>query len=120
VGSHGRCDRRNWVGRPLVALVVLALSSAAISLAMRGGDGNRIKRTSYRSLVWSRADSLVAATAALAIVATIVSLAVDEAALRYEPYPSLLLPRVNLGLLAALGLLLMPALVSRPAQEVEL
>jgi hypothetical protein len=57
----------------------------------------------------------VAATAGVALVAEVLTVALDPAALRYEPYPSLTAPRVGLPLLAALALLLTPVAADVPS-----
>ena len=54
----------------------------------------------------------MAAAAGVALAAEILTLALDPAAVRYEPYPSLTAPRVGLPLLASLALLLTPVVVA--------
>jgi hypothetical protein len=65
----------------------------------------------------SRADTLTAISALLTLIMVVVTLVVDEDALRYEPYPSITVPAVNLVLLAALSLLILPAFLA-PAGDV--
>jgi hypothetical protein len=59
----------------------------------------------------TRRNWLVLGTSMLSLVVMIVVLSVDSDSLRYEPYPSIDLPRVNLVLLVAIGMLMAPALV---------
>ena len=92
-----------------LALPVLGASVATLAVA-GSQPRNRSRRTRYRPIPWSKADSLVVVAALIAMTATLATLAMDPAALRYEPYPSLTPPRVNLGVLAALALLLAPVL----------
>jgi hypothetical protein len=61
-------------------------------------------------------DTIVLVCSALALVATLLSLEMRPESVRYEPYPHLDLPNVNLPLLLALLLLLAPAIVA-PAGE---
>ena len=104
------------VGRPLAAITTLAAATGALLLAAREprDAGNRLRRTRYREPAWGQRETLVAGTAGLVIVAQLLTLALDPAAFAYEPYPSLTAPRVNLPLLAALALLLIPVAVSPP------
>ena len=106
------------VGRPLVAVTTLAVAGAALLIAGREPRrvATRLRRTRYRQPKWGRAETLVAGTAALVLAVEVLMLALDPAAFRYEPYPSLTAPRVALPLLAALGLLLAPVAVA-PAEE---
>jgi hypothetical protein len=43
----------------------------------------------------------------------------DASSLRYEPYPDLVAPRVNLALILAQAALLVPAFVVDPATEAD-
>lgn len=102
------------VGRPVVAIGVLAGAGIALAVAGRepGRSGDRVRRTRYRSPVWGRAETLVATAAGLALVVEVTTLAIDPGAFRYEPYPSLAVPRVGLPVLAAVALLLAPVAVA--------
>jgi hypothetical protein len=71
-----------------------------------------VARTRYRELKWRSVDSFVTGAAAIAAGATLVAGSIDSRALRYEPYPALSAPAVGLPLLAALLLLLAPALAA--------
>ncbi len=105
-------------GAPIATLPALGASVLALAIAGAGPRSSR-RRTRYRPTRWSRADSLVAVTGAITVAAVVITLAADPAAIRYDPYPSLTLPRVNLGLLAALSLLLSPVLFipARPSDS---
>jgi energy-coupling factor transport system permease protein len=96
------------VGRAAGGLFALVLGVAMFIVCLRGGEN---LRTSYRSARLTRRDWLVLGTSMLSLVVMIVVLSVDSDSLRYEPYPSIDLPRVNLVLLVAIGMLMAPALV---------
>jgi energy-coupling factor transport system permease protein len=98
-------------GWPLPALATLAAAALALAAAVRDPDRGALRRTRYRPPRWDRSARALAATAALALAAEVAVLALDPAAFAYEPYPRLVAPRVDLPLLAALGLLLAPAFV---------
>jgi len=76
-----------------------------------------VARTRYRDPAWRTADSLVTAASLIAAFVVLVGGNLAPAALRYEPYPDLTAPVVNLPLLAALLLLLAPALVAPRAER---
>jgi energy-coupling factor transport system permease protein len=88
-----------------VALACLAIVVARTRPAMVG-------RTRYRDPRWRRIDSLVTAASIVAAIATLAASNLASGALRYEPYPDLIAPAVNLPALAALLLLLAPALAA--------
>ncbi len=101
------------VGRPVVATAALLAAAGALVAAgweRRGTD--RPRRTRYREPVWGREETVVAGAAGLLLLVQVTTLAVDPVAFGYEPYPSLTAPRVDLPLLAALGLLLAPVAVA--------
>lgn len=100
-----------------LAAAVLVLAALALVVAGRDQPDNTARRTRYRSTRWTNADTVVALTAAIAVAAQLAILARDPAAFRYEPYPSLSAPRVNLPLLASLALLLAPALYATAAPD---
>lgn len=102
------------VGRPTTALPTLGLAGLALAVAGRepGGGAPAGRRTRYRTVRWERADTAVALAAGTALAAVSLAVALDPLALRWEPYPALTWPRASLPLLAALALLLAPALVA--------
>ncbi len=100
------------VERPSVALATLAIAGFALAVAGRASPGERGRRTRHRPPRWTRADTLVAAAAGVVLTTELLTLRLDPAALRYEPYPSLTPPPVDLPLLAALALLLAPVAVA--------
>jgi energy-coupling factor transport system permease protein len=99
-------------GRTREALAASVGAGVLLLAIGRDGGGNRPRRTRYREVAWTGADSLVAGTAALAIVSQTLVLALDPAAFRYEPYPELAWPRVSLPLLVGVSLLLAPVAVA--------
>jgi energy-coupling factor transport system permease protein len=96
------------VGRPAGGLLALAAGVGLFVVSMRGGE---TLRTSYRQTPLSRRDWLVLASSLTSLLVMLVILSVDAGSLRYEPYPSIEVPRINLALLVAIGVLLVPAVV---------
>lgn len=90
----------------LAAGVLLLVASVARRSAPRDA-----RRTRFREPVWERAEWIVACASMFVLAAQVVLLARDAGAFRYEPYPSIDVPAVNLPLLLLLGLLLAPATV---------
>lgn len=101
--------RIGWAG------IAGAVALLAFLATRRGAEATLAPRTRYRQRLWSRADTLVAGAAVAAIIGMGVVAVVDPRALRYEPYPTLAVPRVSVFLLLALALLFVPALVAPTA-----
>ena len=101
------------VGQLTAAVVLLGLAPAMLLAGLfTGRTGEpRLHRTRYRDPVWERPEWIVSGTAIAVLVVEIAVLILDPAAFRYEPYPSVTAPVISLPLLAALGLLLVPAAV---------
>jgi energy-coupling factor transport system permease protein len=99
-----------------IAVACLCGSLALIWLGSRDPSGRNVARTRYRDPEWRRIDTIVAGVTGLALATVLVAMARDSAGLRYEPYPSLDLPRVDLLLLLGIGLLVMPAFWAPPGQ----
>ena len=93
------------------ALLAMAAISLMAGLATRSHGQPRLRRTRYRDPVWERPEWIVSGAAVAVLAVEIAVLLLDPAAFRYEPYPSLTAPAISLPLLAALGLLLVPAAV---------
>ena len=96
-------------GRPVPAIAAIATMAILLGLAVIERGGMRVRRTRYRAACWGRADTVVSVASLLAVTATLSTESRAPAALRYEPYPVLTLPAVDLLLLASLALLLVPA-----------
>jgi energy-coupling factor transport system permease protein len=101
------------VGKPAPAGVLFVAGAAAVVVGTRSGDGAAPTRTRFREPVWDRPEWVVSLASVAVLAVEIALLAVDPAAFAFDPYPTLTPPVVNLGLLAALGLLLAPAAVAR-------
>ena len=101
------------VGQPRPAVLTLGAAACALGFAARASRATVARRTRYRPHRWTRADRLVAAASAILLIIELTVLRLDPSGFRYEPYPSLAAPRVNLLLLAALALLLAPVIASR-------
>ena len=93
------------------ALLILAAVAFAWGLLLRRPTASDVRRTRYRDPRWERPEWIVSGAALGVLAVQIAVLVLDPAAFRYEPYPSLTIPAVNLPLLASLGLLLTPATV---------
>lgn len=101
------------VGQATIATAVLLGTAVLATLAVRLGEPFAQHRTTrYRASVWTRHDTVVVTSAMLAMGATAVFLQVQPEALRYAPYPSMDWPVTNPLLIAALGLLMLPAVVA--------
>lgn len=99
-----------------VAMVCLAGSLALIWLGSRDPSRQAVTRTRYRDPKWRRTDTVIAGLTVLAFLTILVAIARESTGLRYEPYPSLELPRVDLLLLVGIGLLVSPALLAAPVR----
>ena len=101
------------LGQVTVAGALLAMAAGLLmaGLFTRSRGGPRLRRTRYRDPVWERPEWIVSGAAIAVLAVEIATLFLDPAAFHYEPYPSLTAPAINLPLLAALGLLLVPAAV---------
>jgi energy-coupling factor transporter transmembrane protein EcfT len=100
-----------------VATACLGGSLALIWLGSRDAAGRSAGRTRYREPQWRRADTIVAGLTGLALMTIVASMARNSVGLRYEPYPSLDLPPVDLPLLVGIGLLIAPAFWAPPGRE---
>jgi energy-coupling factor transport system permease protein len=101
------------LGQLAVVGGLLAVAAALLmaGLVTRRGDEPHLHRTHYRNPIWERPEWIVSGAALIVLAVEIAVLFLDPAAFRYEPYPSLTAPAISLPLLAALGLLLAPAVV---------
>lgn len=101
------------VGQTIAAGALLALAIGCLSAGFLSGRGRDplLRRTRFRDPIWEMPEWIVSGAAVAVLTAQIVVLALDPAAFRYEPYPSMTAPAISLPLLAALGLLLAPAAV---------
>lgn len=100
------------LGSLSVGAVVLAAGALLLvaSVARRSSPRDA-QRTRYREPVWEQAEWLVAGTSLVVLAAQVVLLARGAGAFRYEPYPHIAMPPINLPLLILFGLLLAPAAV---------
>jgi energy-coupling factor transport system permease protein len=101
------------LGQVRAAAVLLLLAGLAVAVGLLSGRPGRAepRRTRYRDPVWTGPEWIVTGCSIFVLAAEIAVLVLDPAAFRYEPYPSLTVPAINLALLVALGLLLAPAAV---------
>lgn len=95
------------------AAALLCLAAVTLFWGLRTGASlpHALRRTRYREPIWERAEWVVSAASVVVLAIEIGVLFLDPAAFRYEPYPSITAPDINLPLLAALALLLAPAAV---------
>jgi energy-coupling factor transport system permease protein len=99
------------VGRVLDCGISAGAAIVAFGLGVRG-HRPAVTRTRYREMALTSRDLAVIVGAGLTAAITIAVLAFDDPAVRYNPYPTLDAPRVNLLLLASSALLLLPAFVT--------
>jgi energy-coupling factor transport system permease protein len=101
------------LGQLTVAATLLAGGAAMLMAGLFTGRRGEppLRRTRYRDPVWERPEWIVSGAAIALLAVEIAVLVLDPIAFRYEPYPSLTAPAINLPLLAALGLLLVPTAV---------
>lgn len=107
------------VGRVSAAGLALVVALISLVTASRVGSPNGPKRSRYRAPRWSRSDTYTTVGALVAGLATLAAVAFDPSSLRYEPYPDLVAPRVNLALILAQLALLVPAFLVEPAAGAE-
>ena len=105
------------VGRAGPALATLGAALVALTVAAREPGGGGPRRTRYRTARWGRAETLIGGTALVVLAVEIAVLRRNPTAFAYEPYPRLVPPQVDLLLLAALAVLLAPALVAVEASH---
>jgi len=136
--AHDSTAAQHRFGSPLIALglasttlagyliavgssrgAILAAGTGLIALVvgwrMTGSVG--VRRTYLRPIVWRTSDWLTVGGAALAIAAMCLTFAADPSSLRYEPYPSLTVPRINPLLILAQLVLLIPAFIVPSAEN---
>jgi energy-coupling factor transport system permease protein len=97
----------------LMAMVILLIP------AIRSGASHQVRRTRYRATRWTGKENAVAIASAIAIAVTLVVLQVNSSGIRYEPYPRLTMPRVDLILVVAILGLITPALLAPPLEANE-
>lgn len=102
------------VGNGAVAGGSALIGLIALSYGWRASTPTGPRRTRYRRTIWTLEDWLTVGGAVVSGAATLIVLALDPQALRYEPYPDLVAPRVNLVLILAQLALLVPAFVVIP------
>jgi energy-coupling factor transport system permease protein len=106
------------VGLPGWGLVAVGAGLAATLAGARGG-GATARRTRLRPTTWQPADSVTVAGAAIAAAVVIAWSVADPESLAWSTYPELSWPGANLVALAAMGLLLTPAFLTRPGTTQE-
>lgn len=92
-----------------LAAAGLIAAGAAVLLAALKLPRERYRRTRYRELPWRRADTVVTAASAFVLVSVILRSVMVPEGLRFNPYPTIQPPGVDLLLLLALSGLLVPA-----------
>ncbi|MGH2531840.1 MAG: energy-coupling factor transporter transmembrane component T [Thermomicrobiales bacterium] len=102
-------------GRSLMAGLALAVAILTVVVLVRRAPAS--KRTRYRRPEWQTADIVATAASTVAALLVILTLSVHEAALRYEPYPTLEPPVVDLLLLGGIAFLVVPAFLVPPLRS---
>jgi energy-coupling factor transport system permease protein len=99
-------------GESVSAVIALIAGFGLFGVCLRGGE---TLRTSYRVTRLKRRDWAVVSASLLSLTVMFIALSVDAGSLRYEPFPSVELPRVNLPLLFGIAILLAPAIPTPPS-----
>lgn len=101
------------VGMGTWAIIAALVGSISLATLVRTSPTPFAKRTRYRTLVWTPADSLVTTVSLITVSIVVIWNGVRPDSLAYAPYPILTVPPVDVPLLIILGLLMVPALVFR-------
>ncbi len=102
------------VGRAGDGAIALATGVGLFVVSLRGGESHR---TVFRTTPLQQRDWAVVITSGVAFVIVFVVLAMDPGALRYEPYPSITVPRVNILLLLGIATLMTPAFLTPASRD---
>ena len=106
VGAYGMA-----VGRERVAAAAIAIGLVGLFAAFRSSANPGATRTRYRLPHWQREDSLVVVASGIALATTLAWSISRPETLAFSVYPTLEMPSVELGLMVAFTLLLVPAFV---------
>lgn len=110
-GLLNRASLPDWLQDHRRSRVPPSADSTSRAPSGRGSGVMSLRRTRYRDPVWERPEWIVTGAALAALAVQLGVLVMEPSAFRYEPYPALTAPAINLPLLAALGLLATPAVV---------
>jgi energy-coupling factor transport system permease protein len=97
-------------GNGLILLV--ASLSGFLALVRSKRAQSSYKPTRYREVRFGRRDRIVGGVCLIAGLLILTINALNQSALFYEPYPTISWPTVSLSLIAAIGLLMAPALIT--------
>jgi energy-coupling factor transport system permease protein len=97
-------------GQTTAAASLLVSGGGAITIELRR-DTALTRPTRLRDPAWRHADTVCTVSAGVAVLVTAMTTAINPGALTYNPYPTLDWPEVDPVLMAALLLLLAPAVV---------
>lgn len=100
------------VGYGLIAIVLLVAGSGVLTavLVLPGRNERVAPRTRYRQAAWRRHDTIVSATAGFVLIMVVITNMRSPESFRFDPYPRLVIPSVDLPLMIALAMLLVPAM----------
>ena len=104
-------------GHLLVAGISAVSGLVSLFLVALSGRNAAIHRTRYRVPIWSWRDTGVSVGAAISLLMTLIVLETNPSALRYEPYPRLTVPVVDVVLLAGLLGLFVPVLIAPQSEN---
>jgi energy-coupling factor transport system permease protein len=99
------------VGQIGYAAIAAVIGGVDLFSTIRLSPTSAMHRTRYRTSRWTSADVVVIVTSVASISATIAWAVFAPDSLAYRVYPILTVPEVPVGLLLALGLLIVPAMV---------
>nr|MDQ3045238.1 energy-coupling factor transporter transmembrane protein EcfT [Chloroflexota bacterium] len=99
-------------GRIMVAATALTLGAISLGLGSLKRDPRIRAQSHYRPRSWTRASKLTLTLVTLSVVMTLVSLSLEPSSFRYDPYPTIAMPRMDLLALMAAGFLFVPAVAA--------
>lgn len=109
------------VGYGPVAVVLLLTGSGILTavLALPTRDHRVVTRTRYREVVWHRRDTIVSGTAAFVLIVVVARNIASPESFRFDPYPTLHPPHIDLPLMIAVAALLLPAVFAPVAGHID-
>ncbi len=104
-------------GHVVTSAITAATGVGSLGLVTFSARNATIQRSRYRIPIWTLRETAVSIGATISLLTTLFVLETNPSALRYEPYPRLTIPVVDLLLLGGLLGLFVPALVMPQAEQ---
>jgi len=89
----------------------IALGATLFGFVLRRAEPHAVRRTRYRRSRWTWKETAITTAAVASAIPPLLAIWLAPEALRFEPYPELEIPKVNVPLMLGTALLLTPALV---------